>query len=536
MSSPPHLDASSASSPPPSRGRERTAAISWKRLDYLAHRWIGIVLGGLVFVWFSSGIVMVFYPWPALTESKRMALLGPFEPGAPLVGFARAAATATSHLERADTAALNQWGPPVGGRLTRLDRRLVYQFWGEGDGRTVPTVLVDAETGGVLSPISPAIAVVAARAVVGSGPGVLEADLLERGDHYMMNHDYAADFPAYRVRFADAERTAVYVGVRGGSPFGVVTTLTRFTTWFGTVPHWFYFMWLYHRRPVWTAVNIATGSCGVLLAVTGIVLGLSQLFRRRSRGKWRPSPYRGISKWHHLAGVVFGFLVLTWTFSSVWENLGESNLPRPGQAGRTRGGAVRWDAIRLSESDAVSKLRLAGSRAIAPVAIDLLQFGGRPGYDVHLQDGREIWVDAASGALSRGLTQVEARDAARAIIGDSVPLLSSERLEAYDFYYYARPGREMHLPAWRVSFGGPSHPTVYLDAVTGSPVGFLNPAARRTRWLRDALHSFDYPALNNRRPLWYVVVFPLLLGGLVSATTGVTLLVRRVRRVTSSTM
>jgi hypothetical protein len=502
----------------------------WKRLDYLAHRWTGLVLGVLVCVWFASGIVMVFYPWPALTESRQLALLHPVSLGAPLVGFSRAAVTATEYLARTDNSRLDEGGAPVVGRLMRWADRLVYRFSSEQSGSYVPALLVDAMNGTVLSPIRPEMAAIVARQVVGPAARVSAIDQLLVGDRYMMNHDYAAGFPAYRVEFTDPDRTAVYVSVRGGEPFGVVTTRTRLTTWFGTVPHWFYFKWLYQRSEAWLAVAVATTSLGTFLALTGIVLGVYQLRPRKNGGAWSPSPHRGVSKWHHLAGIFFGLIVLTWTFSAILENVGESNSPRSGQGMLARGGALRWDAVRLTEADALTRLRRASQSVAAPVAIDVLQVRGRPGYDFHLADGREFWVDAAAGDVRSELAMTDARAVAASILGDSIPIESADRVAAYDTYYYARPGREMHLPVWRVRFADRERSTVYLDAVNGTPTGFVNRAVRRSRWLRDALHSYDYPALNHRRLLWYSIVLPLLLGGLASSGSGVVLLVRRVKR------
>jgi hypothetical protein len=502
----------------------------WKRLDYLAHRWTGLVLGVLVCVWFSSGIVMVFYPWPALTESRQLALLQPFSLGQPLVGFSRAAATATGYLARADVTGLNEERAAVAGRLMRLGDRLVYQFSSEQSDTYVPALLVDAMNGTVLSPTLPGMAAIVARRIVGPTPRVSAIDRLLVGDRYMMNHDYATGFPAYRVQFTDPDRTAVYVSVRGGEPFGVVTTRTRLTTWFGTVPHWFYFRWLYRRSEAWLAVAVATTSLGTFLALTGIVLGVSQLRPRKKGVVWRPSPHRGVSKWHHLAGIFFGLIVLTWTFSAILENVGESNSPRSGQGALARGGALRWDAVRLTEADALARLRRASQRVAAPIAIDLLQVRGRPGYDFHLGDGREFWVDAAAGEVRTELAMNDARAVAASILGDSIPIERADRLAAYDTYYYARPGREMHLPVWRVRFADRERSTIYLDAVNGTPTGFVNRAVRRQRWLRDALHSYDYPALNHHRLLWYCIILPLLLGGLASSGSGVVLLVRRVKR------
>jgi hypothetical protein len=359
----------------------------------------------------------------------------------------------------------------------------------------------------------------------------VEIDLLQRGDHYMMNRGYKHEFPAYRVRFDDARSTAVYVGLRGGTPFGVVTSLTRFTTWFGTVPHWLYFQWLLQdHEGLWKVVSLVLSGLVVVLAVTGIVLGASQLFPRRRRGEWRPSPYRGVSKWHHLAGVLFGTLVLTWASSGVLQMIGGSNEARAGQASGARGGPVGWRDIQLTEAQALAELRRSREVTADPTAIDLYQFGGRPGFDIHLSDGQEFWVDAVSGSVRGELGKNEAEEAGRRVMGNTARELGADRLSSYDTYYYARPGREMHLPAWRIRFADAEHSVLYLNAVNGTPVGFVDRSARRSRWLRDAIHSFDYPALNNRRPLWDLVILPLLLAGSMSAFTGVWLLLRRAKR------
>jgi uncharacterized iron-regulated membrane protein len=493
--------------------------ISWKRLDYLIHRWVGIVLGALVAVWFLSGAVLLFYPWPALTESARLALLWSFAPDDSLIGFVQAQRAAKGDDQAAEL---------VGGRLMGWGDRLVYQFWSEQDGQPVPRALVDGRTGKVLSPIDSGAAVAAARTLVPSAP-VSAVDRLAQGDRYMMNRDYSLEFPAWRIRFADPSATAVYVGERGGGQFGIVTRQTRLTTWLGTVPHWLYFTWLYERRDLWQVVSIVLASTAVLLAVTGIVLGAWQLLPRRQRGPRRLSPYRGIPRWHHLAGVGFGVLVLTWTFSGVLQMLGGSNFPRPGQASRVRQGPLHWAAVTVSEREALASLRAAGHAGANPVAIDLLQIDGRPGYRIRFNDGDDAWVDAATAAVRGELTALQARSVAGRVM-PGVAINDVERVTAYDTYYYARAGREMHLPAWRITMSDPARSVLYVDPIDGSPTGFVDRESRRTRWLRDALHSLDYPALNRRPFAWRVVLLCLLAGGAVSALTGVVLAVRRLRR------
>lgn len=506
-------------------------ACRWKRLDYLVHRWIGLVLGLLVFVWFGSGIVMMYHRYPFLTDSRQLALLPGFPPETTVVGFAQA--------ERAYRQSVAAHGAGGGheeavnwARLRVWDGRLVYELWMDHGAYPEPLGIVDAHSGRVVTPISQETATRVARAVVGSLPAVEDVALLPRSDHYFMGGERKPYFPVYRVRFDDPDATAVYVSRDGGVTPAVVTRLTRFTTWLGTVPHWLYMMWLYYDRPgLWLWVSLVLPAVTVALALTGIVLGTYQLFPRRRRGEWRISPYQGVSRWHHVSGIVFGLAVTTWALSGMFEVLGESNTARVGQPQRGEGGEVRWGTIQIGEAQAWDSLRAMAGGLTLPRAIDLMQFDGRPGYEFRLEDGRSFWVDAQTGRPRAELSPPELEPAARRVAETAAPLAGIDRITEYDTYYYARHGREMALPAWRVRFSDPGHSTVYLETVSGRVVGFVDDASRNWRWWRDGLHSLDFSWLNNRRPLWDLVVLPILLGATAAAVTGVWLLTRRWRRI-----
>ena len=46
----------------------------------LLHRWLGVAISLLFAMWFSTGIVMHFVPFPALTEAERIDGLTPVDP------------------------------------------------------------------------------------------------------------------------------------------------------------------------------------------------------------------------------------------------------------------------------------------------------------------------------------------------------------------------------------------------------------------------------------------------------------------------
>ena len=500
----------------------RTKSI-WTRLDFFIHRWIGAVLGGLVFVWFASGIVLMYYPYPSIPATRQLGMLQPFVPDSTLLGFGRASQAATRSLEaNGATVAL------VSGRLELLGDRLVYRFLRDSREGLVPAALVDAHSGVVLSPVGPGLALAAARRIAGKETVVAGIELERQADHYMLDVAYGPQFPAWRVRFDDPRATAVYVSTMGANPFGIVTRLTRVTTWTGTVPHWFYFIWLYSRPTAWSLAFVIAASLVILLACTGIVWGILRLFPLRSRGDNRLTLYRGVSKWHHLAGLVFGVLVLSWTASGLYQNFGEDSSPRAGQAARIRGGPTRWDAINLTEAAVLTRLNQPAA-AVLVQAIDLVQFDGRPGYVVHFADGHGAWVDAGDGAARRELDEPDRRRAAELAVDGSAPVDRFDRLTSYDRYYYVRHGRELPLPVWRATFRDRDATLLYFDPLTGAPAGFVNRASKRARWLRDAVHSLDFGLLNNHRPLWDLVMLPLLLGGLTCAGSGLIMMPRMLR-------
>ena len=47
------------------------------RATVITHRYLGVAVGLLMLVWFASGIVMMYVPYPELTDRDRLASLAP---------------------------------------------------------------------------------------------------------------------------------------------------------------------------------------------------------------------------------------------------------------------------------------------------------------------------------------------------------------------------------------------------------------------------------------------------------------------------
>ena len=173
--------------------------------------------------------------------------------------------------------------------------------------------------------------------------------------------------PLYHFAVDDPARTQLYVSAWMGEVTMVTTRKTRTLAWLGTIPHWFYFAALRNNQPLWYQVVVWTSGLGVVLALLGLILGVTQY--RWSRP--RPStgiPYSGWMRWHYVTGVVFGVFTLTWVFSGMlsmepfgWATQPGLQLPRQaftgGQVELERFPAMEaaaWD--RIMEGQAIKEI------------------------------------------------------------------------------------------------------------------------------------------------------------------------------------
>jgi hypothetical protein len=245
---------------------------------------------------------------------------------------------------------------------------------------------------------------------------------------------------------------------------------------------------------------------GTILCLLGLIWGVYTGFS---------SPYRGWMRWHHYAGLLFGAVTLTWIFSGLL-SMDPWNWHPPTTPTDEQREALRGRPDWIDQVD-VARLRSAMGRSSGtpPKELKIVPFRGRARLIV---DGR------AEEPLERA-------DLVRAVSG-SVPgssTLADEWLDEYDAYYYDRT-RELPLPVVRVRFDDPRATWLYLDPVRGTIVRKEERLTRINRWLYHGLHSFDFPFLYHRRPLWDILVIVLSAGGLSSIVTAAVPAWRRLRR------
>ena len=465
----------------------------------ITHRYLGVGVGLLMLVWCLSGFVMMYQGYPRLTETERLQGLQ----GLDLSGCCVAA-----------TEALGDGEAVEGFRIEMLEGRPVMRL----SAWPPPERTIDLRSGAEVPAAGSETALAVARTYA-AGHGLSASP----GPPTLIDKDQwtlegaGARGPVFRVPLGDRAGGVLYVAQATGEATQDTNRRERVLSWMGAVPHWLYPTALRQNGALWSEVVVWTSLIGCFLTATGVYVGVTR-FRRRRDGRW--SPYRGWSYWHHIVGLAFGVLTLTWVMSGLFTMNPWGFLDSPfglAERGRLAGAAPRDQVVRFL--------------AAAPSAVrgDIVQLkaaplGGRLFVTAVSRDGRAVRLDADGRAAPLRSPEIDAAFAAMGESGARAELLTRE-----DAYYYSGYQNPVELPVWRVRLDRPGAPVLYLDARTGQVINAVDPARRASRWLRTGLHDLDF-AWMRRRPVWDAIVLLLLAGVTVGVATGTWIAFRRVGR------
>jgi len=465
---------------------------------HLAHRWLGIVAGLLILMWFVSGIAMLYVPFPKLTPEERVQHLAPLRPAAIRVSPAEAARACP--------------GTPRGARLAMADARPVFHFTG---GERACSVWADT---GTPRAVTPADAIAAARAFAPGRP-VADVARVER-DQWTVYTSYNAHRPLLRVALDDGDGTALYVSSRSGEVVVDTTRAERFWNWIGTVPHWLYFTPLRgDDTSLWRQLVLWLPVPAMLAVLAGLALGLQRLRLRRRYPQGRLTPYRGWKRWHHLLGLGVGGLALSWLVSGWLSNHPFGLLPF---SGLPAGAAQKLAGAPFAPSPDLDLLHRQLARLPDAREAEWYRFGGRSYLEVRTPQGLHRLDEQAAPA---GPFTLETLAAAIAAI-EGQPVASAELIHDADTYHYGRRNRAV-FPAARIRLADADETVWYLDPATGRVLARVDRANRLHRWVFNALHRLDFPPLHTLPSLREGLVTGLGLLGTLLAGTGCALGWRR---------
>lgn len=477
-----------------SEGRRRPAAGHVaRRWLYLIHRWIGIASCLLFVMWFASGLVMIYVPYPSLSQAERIAHLAPIDWGR---------VTAPAPERR-------------GVRSLALEMRDGQPIW-----RVVPwqgePAIASAEAG---RPLARVDAAMAARIAAQFGQARVAAVTSVQRDQWTVAQPFDRQRPLWKVSLDDAAGTQLYVSSITGDLVQHTRRSERFWNWLGSVPHWLYPTVLRRNGEAWRQVVMWVAGPCIAAALTGMWIGIlrARFGARRYKGG-RVTPYHGWMLWHHVAGLVGGLFLVAWIFSG-WLSVD------PGRLFAQEG--VSSAALHRFAGD----VTLAGgsfAQIAGAVRIEALSAPGRRRLlIVTRRDRREQVLDAATNRPAALRLETIRTGAVGLVRGAKV--VQIERITTPDAYWY-EAGKPPRLPVYRVRFDDPADTWLHIDPRTGQLLGSLDSRGRAYRWLFDLLHKWDFNALTLHRPLWDIVLWAFSLAGLVTSASGVWIGVKRLRR------
>jgi hypothetical protein len=490
------------------------------RFLIVIHRWLGVSLCLLFLLWFPSGIGMMYWGMPAVTEPMRLDRWPALEAAKVVLSPQEAAERAFANVP------LNQV------RLNSFDGRPAYRF-----GNRV----LYADTGEEQWTVSSQIRDRAAEAWTGLPVTDAVVDSVTEIDQWMVGNQLQNLRPLWKYVWPNGEQ--VYIG-ESGDVLQYTTTRSRFLAYISAVPHWLYFTPLRKHQPIWIRFATYAAMVGTVGAIIGVVVGVGLYSPRKKkyrspRGMPSSVPYRGQKRLHTVLGLIFGVATVTWTFSGSLAFLpfptpqpapatraqlqarpspgdgGGGRRGHPGLAAALRGRSALEDFARLHPRDLLARYAELPIKEIA-----FTSFDDEPLYVAKLSDGASFLISLAGD-------RVDHLDRARIVEIVKGAAADPEKVEArlveqYDMYYLDRT-RGQPLPVILALMNDAEKTRHYIDPKTAAVVHTYSSRNAWRRWAYSGLHSFNFPWLYNYRPLWDIVVITFMLGGTALGCTALVL-------------
>ena len=462
----------------------------------LIHRWLSVAFCLLFAMWFASGMVMHFVPFPALEETERVTGLATVGPQAMAISPGDALKALDAHTVR--RLRLNAVGTTLVYVALRNDNTLA---------------ALDASSGKPLV-VTQALALASAR--VHAQARGLDATRtriadLEHHDQWTVPNGFDAHRPLYRIALDDTADTMLYVSSVTGQVVLDTHRTERAWNWAGSVVHWIYPTVLRKHWAAWDSTVWWLSLVAMTGALAGMALGVISLKASRS-------PFQGWMKWHHLLGLGCVLFVLTWIFSG-WLSMDHGRLFSRGMVSSDERMRIEGRALSVPP---VSDMPALGGISLPMREIEWFPFAGQNMMRVISGDGKR---EIHTGAQRNTTITSEQVVVAAHTLGAAC---ETEMIGNHDAY----PARSSasSAPVYRVICG---EIWFHIDGADGRVLEKLDASRRAYRWAYQALHTFDVPALRAQPALRTLLIVVLCAAGFAFSVTGVVIGWRRLKRTVS---
>lgn len=485
----------------------RARVIAVPRPLSFVHRWLGICVGFIFALWFVSGAILVFVPFPELSDTQRIV-------GSELVDFAKVRISPREALATASGASVE------GVRLVDVAGEPRYVLSVRGG----PAQSISASSGRRLGLLTPA----AARSEAASFSDGRVVGL--RGpfdyDQWTVHDQYDPFRPFYVAHIQDEHGTENYVSARSGQVLQRTERFQREWNQMGAVVHWANFVGLRRHKTLWRSVMLALGLACTALVVLGTGLGVVHLINARRVRRNRLSAFRGWLRWHHIGGIFTAVILLSLVVSGCLILDAGTIFPSSAPTVQERA-AIRGMTLQAAAGDfpLAALQRLPPSRQVEISAIGgspLLIFWDALGHS-HLTT-----VSAQRGLSFAGHLPFALLGAAVQRAWPKIPIKAILPVPVDDPYRMVL--HPVPVSTVRISLADAQRTWVEIDSATGRIVSVTDFRSRASRWWVYGLHDLDFPWIDRAGPLRQVLIVLASAVGFAFTMTGLVLGVKRLRR------
>lgn len=465
------------------------------------HRITGTVIALFFLMWFVTGLVLFYHPYPKISEEQTNGMKGNLPDSLPAISsfIPNGGIDSLQDIEMLET------NGQVVVKITTPDS--VYKYANDTLHRPKRLKFEDIEA--------------IAKKWAGSD-AVSEVDTLNELAQWILLSRFEKMLPIYRFRFADSDEHEVFIAKRSGTVLQMTDKNQRFWAWCGAIPHKFYYPWLRKNVDAWNTVITIGGILCLLAALSGIWVGVS-LFIRMYRKKHKiVNPYKKrVYRLHYAVGLAISVFILGWGISGAMSLQKVPEWMVPGANRFSHHGLELWKGETLDIGSFRLDYREIKKRYPDLKQVEWLSMNGHPVYRATVGN-KILFIDAADTATVSPLklTEGEIRSRIPLFLGEKNQLTVTLQNE-YDNYYMSR-NEELPLPVYRVDVDDEYGSTFYVD-MHSDKAKYFNDNRRIRKWLFSAPHYLNIQWLNAHPAIWNILLWLLCICGIIVSGTGVVL-------------
>ena len=473
---------------------ETSKTMTQKGMIRTVHRRLGLVLGPAVLFWFLSGAVLLWVPYPSLTEGEWFSAVGALSTRECCVSF---------------SSLVQKWESPAGIESLRLrmvgDRPVVV-----AQGLDGSLAAVFGDRGDLLAPITEKEI---ERIVQPFAAGrMIEAVELIDHDVWTVHQRFDPYRPLWKVRLSGETAPGLYISSVTGDVVQDTTAEERRWNLVGAVIHWWYWPWLRRHWVWWDQLVWWLSGIGTVTVLAGsLILGREEVkigLRDCFIGYWNM---------HRLLGVIAGVSACGW-MASGWLSMDHGRWFSDGKVNvedreRFMGGRLiprDVEAIpdfpMILTDETVKEIRLVKMAGVVHVIVR------------RSPSRQTILAITSLGVRPRGSFQDgELQAAARSLLGDEA--LTITKIRENGSPSCSATHDDVELPFLRVETCGHESRGVLVDGRTGAIVERLDSSRRLYHQLFNGLHRWEVPWFSQHCDVRRVLMslWCLLGGGLAGS-------------------